>query len=749
MALFCIPKQFIDVLTTSALKSEIDLESLYLMDSKSRREFFTKYTDKQVGKFLNAKFEQAMVDKQQDAITKWAESVFTPKEKKAPAFKTVLDKIKQLTDLGYLNEKAEDVFLEDLVSDRLGVNITAEEMENITTKARKVQEAQLAVGLDLGNPEKSAETVAFFVALKEINDYMQSIAPVPVFELLFSSLRKANLLASVKSTVINVTSNALLAGAEMVTRRISNGTVRGANNRLALDYIKLAREVYKKTGYDISRMINIKDTGAGGERYLGDTQHSQGPGRARGYIRFMEDLVFKNLTGAPDAAFASAHFSDSLNLISLKLAEGDSELASEYMRDAMRVSPVSDEGQLLRAQGIMDAMYATATQDTWLSKATLDVRKVLNNIKAPFRFGDFFDPFVKTGSNLIAMGLYDSTGAAGLHGAVEWGNMLRKRSFDPEVARSATKKIVRSGLWITSALLLTGLVDEDDYVGPYDPARYQIDQLRNSPQSAFRIGGHWISTDYLGPLAVPFNAIMHARKYGKAGPGEFMWEYAKGAGGTILNAPVISSLGETWSNMQKKQDMTLPEMVAAGGEGLVNQFGSILVPSMLSDVAKALDDTERKPENALQGLQSKVPGLRNMLPEKTNVFGETMKTENPLYTILFGARVKTDTSDPLIDEIVEVVRLSGKNISFTDWKKSNSKKLAQFRQKVGDKRYNEAIEEYGKNMRKLIRSTTRSVEYRKADVEEKNDILSSLDTKATEEVFKKYNFTYKTEKKKR
>jgi hypothetical protein len=103
--LFCIPKQFIDVLTTSALKSEVDLEKLYLMDSKARREFFTQYTNKETGKFLNTKFEQAMVSKQQGAMLDWAKSTFTPTEKKKPQYKTVLDKINQLSDLGYLNER--------------------------------------------------------------------------------------------------------------------------------------------------------------------------------------------------------------------------------------------------------------------------------------------------------------------------------------------------------------------------------------------------------------------------------------------------------------------------------------------------------------------------------------------------------------------------------------------------------------------------------------------------------------------
>jgi molybdopterin converting factor small subunit len=145
---------------------------------------------------------------------------------------------------------------------------------------------------------------------------------------------------------------------------------------------------------------------------------------------------------------------------------------------------------------------------------------------------------------------------------------------------------------------------------------------------------------------------------------------------------------------------------------------------------------------------AKVPGVRNTLPARETVFGEEVSTENPLSILLFGARVKTSQEDAIIGEVTEVVRLSGKNIQFTDWQKSNSKKLAQFREKIGDRKYKDAREEYGKTLRTLIRQTARSSEYKKADVEEKNDILSGLDTKAQDIVFKKYNFTYKQDKKK-
>ena len=84
MATFCIPKHLVDKLKSSALRGEVDIAKLYDMSSSERRDFFAKYTDKELGKFINTEFEKAIISNQQDALTSWAESVFSPKEKTKP-----------------------------------------------------------------------------------------------------------------------------------------------------------------------------------------------------------------------------------------------------------------------------------------------------------------------------------------------------------------------------------------------------------------------------------------------------------------------------------------------------------------------------------------------------------------------------------------------------------------------------------------------------------------------------------------
>jgi len=740
-------KKHVDKIKNSALSTDTDLVTLYDMTSKERRDYFTKETDAETGKFLNTKFEQAMVSKQTDAMLDWAKSVFSPEEKKKAVYKNVIDKINNLSELGYMTGKQEDVFLEDLVTDKLGISVSREEMENIVKRAEEIQKQQEKLGDNLNNPEFYDENINFYKSIKGMNDYLQSRAPAKNSAILMGTIGRGMMLFSVKSPLLNIGSNMEVGLTEAITRRIANGTVKGANNQLALDYMKMARDIYKKTGFDISRMQGMQDLGASGERVLGDTVHTQGEGKIRAVGRVVEDIVFKKLLGAPDAFFASAHFADSVNLQSMELAKGDKKLASKYMVDAMRVSPVSDQGKLLRAQAMLDAQVATWTNDTWASKATVEIRRVFNDMNQDLRIGDYLFPFVKTPANVIATGL-DYSGLGAVKGIYKLVQMVKKRDFNKQAVQSIVRDLTRAGLGVTAALALAANTDDDDFMGAYDPKRAQIESLRGARENSFRVGNTWISTDWLGPLSVPYNAIMYSRKYGKEGTAETAFQYGKGVASTLLNLPVVSDVMDFYKSESQKQDMSLGEMIGSTGDYAMSQAMSRLVPSIFSDIAKATDPSERKTTNAVEAIQAKVPGLRHLLEKKRNVFGEDMQAENPVFSMLFGSRVKGSKETPLIKELSDVSAESGKSMNFTDWTKSASKKLSQFHEKVGDGKYREATIEYGKTLKDLIQKTISSSSYKKLSAEEKAAELNNLDVEAQEKVFAKYGFKYKIDKKK-
>lgn len=636
--------------------------------------------------------------------------------------------------------------LEDIVTDNLGVKASPAEIKRISSISKKIDAAQVKLGDGLGVPEKLKDNLEFFKAKKEMDDYLNQLNPSSKLRVLTGTIGRGMMLASVKSPVLNIGSNIEIGLAEGIARRVAGGSLRGANNKLAKDYIKMVNKVYQKTGYDLSRMMTLADTGASGRRVLDDTVHASGKvGKA------VEDVVFKQLMGAPDAVFGAAHFADSVNLAALKMAKGNKTKATQLMQDAMRIEPLTNEGNLLRQQGILDAQVATWTNKSWASKASSGIRRILNDASGDARAGDFLLPFVKTPANVISTGL-DYAGGGGVKALVKTVQAIRSGNLkDRAYIQSVSRDLVRSGLGITAAAVIAANLDENSFVGAYDPARSQIEALKNSRENSIKIGNKWVSTDWFGPLAVPLNGIMYSRKYGN-GKGDMGYQYAKGSASTILNLPGVKDVTSFAAKQKQKQGESVDEGAGSLLNYATSQAYSRLVPSLLSDVAKATDSNERQANKGFQGIQSKIPGFvplvpnRKDLPIKKDVFGNDIKTEPGASTILFGARVKTDKSTPVTKEITKINNSTGKSITFTDWDKSATKELTQFKQKVGEKKFNEAKVKYGKKLESNLSKIIQRSDYKRLDDDAKLLIITDADNQAKKQVLKDYGFKYKTDK---
>lgn len=747
MAIFCIPKNLVEKLKNSALRGDVDIKKLYEMSSKERRKFFEEYTDKALGKLINTEFEKAIISKQKTAIKDWAESVFSPKDKKKPVYKNVLDKIEALDDMGVLTPESEAAFLQDLVADKLGVNVSPQEVKIISEKAKKVDEAQQKLGSDVGNPAKLQENIEFFKAKKDIDDYLLGLSPAGNVKVLTGTIGRGMMLASIKSPILNIGSNAELAIVEALSRRLAGGQYRGADNALAKDYVKMVNKVYKETGYDISRMESLSDSGASGQRVLGDTVHAQGDGAIRKAGRVVEDIVFKNLMGAPDVAFSSVHFADSANLQSLKMAKGDKAKAKDIMEDSMRIEPQTPEGEIVRQQAILDAQTATWTNKTWASKVSEGIRSILNEASGDARVGDYLLPFVKTQANVISTGM-DYAGLGIPKAMVNTFKAVKNGELGSrEYRQSVSRDLVRSGLGITAAVVIASQLKDDDFVGAYDPARSQIEQLRNSNYNAVRIGNKWVSLDWFGPLSVPLASIMYARKYGDT-VGEKVFQYGKGVLSSALDIPGVKDVTDYLKGQSYKKNQSLEEMTGEAKDFITSELYSRLVPSFFSDIAKAVDPTVRQTSGGVDKIKAKIPFVSQSLPAKKDIFGKDITGESAISDILFGSRVKTNRESVLIGVINQVSKDTGKGINFTDWDKTSGKTLAQFKQEVGEKKYNKAKIEYGSKLEELLKDAISDHTWRKMTPEERLDALNAQDSAAIKEILDDYDFEYKQDKKK-
>jgi hypothetical protein len=738
--MFCIPKEFSKKLLQAAKAGEFNIQQLTELNSKERTELFSKYLDKGTAKGVNTLFEKALVSEQKSALKNWAETVFGTKAKETPKYKNIMRTINNLDETGVLNPKEADSFLSDLVAEQLGVTVSPEEAKNISEKANNLEKiSQKGSDNEFGLP-----SLEYFKARKEMFDYLNSLAPTSKLKILSSTVARGNMLFSIKSPMTNIIGNSVQAIQQVFERRLSSGQFKGTNSDFAKSYFKFANKVFKETGYDVTRMIHLDDT----QKTLGEQNiQSEGKGTVRKIGRFYEDFVFKKLMAAPDVAFSAAHFADSANLASTKMAkefglkgEEAKNKALEIFKDSTSLNPLTEEGQYVRAQALADASYATYQNDSYYSTLALAVRKILNTATGDTRLGDQLMPFVKTPANVIGATI-DASGVSAIRGAFNLKGALESAKMgNREPLKKVVRDFVRSGLGLSLAFIISSMFDPDDFIGEYPTSAKEREllTLKNAQPNSIKIGNKWVSLDYFGAIAAPLVGIMYARKYGD-GLVNTAYKYWQGVGTQLLKFPSYKAVKDLYDsfgeNIQKATDVDknietkTKDTIKEAGVSAVDFLSSRVIPAIVYDTSKAFDKYERKydTKSASEKLQSKLPILRESLPIKTDTLGNKIETESALSTFLFGSRVKTAKENTVITELNRLSS-TGNLPSITDVEKTSDrvKLYKEQMQKAGTpEKYEKNIQKFKDDFSKKLNTLTTSFTYKRVNDEKKAQLIEN------------------------
>lgn len=745
MATFCIPKEYASKLKAAVGGGGINISELMTMSSAQRRAVFETYTNPELAKGINAGFEKAMISKQKDSLKKWVDSTFNAKAKSSPAYKDILTKINELDELGVLNPKSSEAFLQDLVATKLGATVSANEAQKINELAKNLQK------LEGQKSEFGTPTIDYFQAKKEMEDYLDSITPRSKTRVATETIGRGSLLLSIKSPLLNIESNTVQGFVQAFARRIETRTSLGSNNNYALEYVKFVNEVYDKTGYDVSRMLTLsQDRMIRGE----EKSTSQGPGAVRKLGRVYEDIVYKKLLGKPDVVAASVAFADRANLESTKIAKAAGltkteakTKALEIFKDATKIVPETAEGQLVRDNAIADAMYSTFTNDSKWSEVGLGIRKVFNLASGDLRFGDLNMPFVKTPANVIGATVESSGALVPVDATIRMFKSVKAvregrnttEAFG-ENFNGFSQKIVKAGLGLTFTYLLASMIDPEDYIGewPTSIKEQELLRLKKANTNSILIGGKWVSLDYFGVLGAPLVGMLYAKKYGDTLPDK-VFQYYLGVAKQAVKIPGFEDMASLYETVQKTRsnDTTLGEKMSEVSNYLISFVRARTIPSIVSDVAKGTDSVEREvgKGDPVGALKAGIPGLRQLLPEKKNVLGQVITTEGLLSTLLFGARVKTAESSELLTELN---RLStSQNLpAITDVEKTSSR-VKDLKAQVGEEKFVELKTEYTDRLRSRIGRIITTGQYKKSDDDKKAAMIDKIKSEEVERLLKK------------
>lgn len=746
---YCLIPELAEKMKAAAARKEITIEKLNDMTSAERRELFGKYIDEENARQVNAAFEAAAVKDTQDALLKWVENTFTGKQKKSAVYKDTIAKINDLNEQGILSPKAEDAFLEDLVSSKLGVTVTVEEATKIS---------QMATRLEVMGKEQSefgTPTLEYFQQRKEIDDYLDSLTPSSRVRVATETIGRGTLLASFKSPFLNIESNTVQGFVEALTRRLQTRRLGGKNNGLSMRYIAFASKVYRQTGYDITRALNL--TEARTVRGEGKA-NTQGKGLVRAAGRVYEDLIFRKTQGLPDVVFASSAFADRANIETTKIAASQKlkgsalkEKAAEIFKDATSLEPKTAEGQAVRNAAMADAAYATYTNKSGYSDFALGLRELFNKAIGDLRAGDQIMPFVKTPANVIGTGIDLSGVVLPVKTTLRIGKALRAIQSGKGITEAFgdnftdfSRDVIRAGLGISFAYALSSLFKPDDYIGewPSTPKEQELLRSKNATTNALKIGGKWVSLDYFGPLGATLVGIMYAKKYGTDLPSA-VWEYYKGVGRQVAKIPGFDEFYNTIDALKQAapgKNKSLDEEMRDVANFAIGFTRARTIPSLVSDIAKGTDTAERETEkgSAISQAQAGIPGLREKLPEKYDQYGNLVKTEPLLSVLLFGSRVKTANDTPVLRE---VTRLQNSGFQPTDTKAiQDGTRASALKEQLGEEKFKEAMQVFERRVYASVENAIRSSEYQKLSDEEKQARLNGLKDKEFNAVLKKYHY---------
>jgi len=746
MAAFCLTKDIADKLKAAAIKGDINIAEMYDMTSSQRRALFAKYVDSETAKQINAGFESAMISTQANALAKWAEKTFKGKSNEGKR-KDVAAKVKSLEKTGVLTPQGEDAFLDDLAATKLGATVTTEEVNKIVELANKM-EASADQTNEFGLP-----SIEYFKAKREMEDYLAGIEPSGQLQVLTSTIGRGTMLLNFKSALLNIESNTIQAFLQAVERRFETRRIGGVNNKLGKEYRDYALKVWNETGFDVTRLRTLDDEG----KILGEERvTSQGKGAIRAIGRFYEDLVFKKLMGTPDVIFSSVAFADSVNLTSTMLAKAEGftgeklvTRAAEIFKDATSIEPKTPQGKKVREQAIADAEYATYTNKSAYSDLALAIRTALNAVQPDLRLGDQLLPFVKTPANVVAAGIESSGILLPFQlsiDTVKFINDVRKGESISDARlnnfKGYMRKFVRAGLGMSLAYILAEAFEPEDFIGEYPTTDKERELLRlqQASTNSVRIGDRWISLDYFGILGTPFIGMMYAKKYGEGQTDKIIYNYYLGSGRQILKIPSLDVAGSL-KDLIEKQRFGEAENVTEGLKKAAQDFvTSRTVPSIIYDVAKATDQYERevKPNDPYQSFISRLPFIRQQLPEKINVLGEKIETESALSQLLFGSRVKTANTNPVVEEYSRLAG-TGNLPAISDYERTNER-YKQLKEQVGEAKFMEVKKFFGTNMNIRTSRLIASARYKRLSDEDKAKEINKIKQDLLDETLRKFRY---------
>lgn len=566
--------------------------------------------------------------------------------------------------------------------------------------------------------------------------------------------RYFSMLANPRTHIRNITGNLAMGGVQGIKNKVA-GAIEGVVSKINPDMER--SHTIKKASKDVKAFAkadieNVTDR-------LGLSENKYNPKtRLENSMRTFKSDVMENTVGKMfDLNNKALEVEDGWGL-----KAGYAKALSEYMTANNLTPDTITDKQLGKARNyaIQQAKEATFHQDS-------SIASLLNQLSNKNKFSKFILdstlPFKKTPINVAKAGLeYSPVGL--VKSAINDTVQLRKGNITVNTyIDNISKGLTGSGIALVGyALADCGILKA---TGSDDEDREKFEESRGSQNYSVKIGDNTYSLDWLAPSGIPLfigaecYELMQAQKEKKTSSSleDELYNKAINTATNILdsfanamNPMTEMSMLSGLTSALKSYDQDSSKMLASIGTNAVKSYVNQFVPTALGQVAKTTDQYERSTTSTQKGvlpkaidttrtqIMNKIPGLRQMLPIKTDIWGNEIEQSDNVIQRAFENAVfpwarKELNSNSVDKELVKVYKNTGDKAVLPD---SINKDITINKQKytMTSGEYSKYKKQYGENSYKLLNSLVTANGYKKMSDEEKRVAISKIYSYATEQI---------------
>lgn len=301
-------------------------------------------------------------------------------------------------------------------------------------------------------------------------------------------------------------------------------------------------------------------------------------------------------------------------------------------------------------------MANRAEQEAWYAVLGED-RKISSNLSSFVSKHPAMQavvPFTKVPTNFLAQVLdYTPVGATSkLVQAVQKaraGEGIDQRLLTEAIGKSTTGTgIIFIGANLAGAGMLSGTYPSD----PKEQARWKAEGI--TPNS-IKIGDTWYSLNYAGPIGMLMQAGKDYNDAAARGDNATMQSIA-GIGKSLTGQSFLTGFSGFANALNDP---------GRYGEKLINQQAGSVVPNWLNVTANATDQYQRDINSPLDAIQSRIPGARQGLNIKQDVYGNPLEQRTDSFNLLFNPLRPSNSRSSTT--LAEVGRLHNADVNNKDF----------------------------------------------------------------------------------